>query len=289
MTPQLPSDVASLAPAFCRAPLASPHTAGVVGKVARYQARDIARSRWLAAYALFFALVTEALLRFAGGDARSILSLATVVLYVVPLVTLVFGTIYLYNAREFIELLLAQPVARGRLFSGLYVGLAVPLALAAMLGVGAPFLLHGLAAPGQGTMLGALLGVAVALTAVFTAIAFCIALWAEDRLKGLGTAIGVWMLGAIVYDGLVLAAVAAFADYPLERPMLALILANPIDLARVVMLLQLDVSALMGYTGAVFQQFLGGVTGTLIAAAALALWVAVPLALGLRTFRRKDF
>ncbi len=289
MTTQLIPEVASFAPALAGAGEPEVRPAGVIGKVARYQARDVARSRWLAAYALFFALVTEALLRFAGGDARSILSLATVVLYVVPLVTLVFGTIYLYNAREFIELLLAQPVDRGRLFSGLYLGLAIPLALAVVAGVGGPFLLHGLATPGQGTMLGALLGVAVALTGIFTAIAFCIALWADDRLKGLGTAIGVWMLGAIVYDGLVLAAVAAFADYPLERPLLVLILANPIDLARVVMLLQLDVSALMGYTGAVFQQFLGGLTGTLAAAAALALWLAAPLALGLRTFRRKDF
>jgi Cu-processing system permease protein len=260
-----------------------------LAKVAWYQARDVAGSRWLIAYALFFAIVTEALLRFAGGDARAILSLASIVVYVVPLVTVVFATIYLYNAREFIELLLAQPVRRGGLFGGLYLGLAMPLALAVAVGIGAPFVLHGLAGPGQGAMLGALFGTGIALTAIFTAIAFCIALWAEDRLKGLGVAIGIWMLGAILYDGLVLAAVAAFADYPLERPMLALILANPIDLARVVMLLQLDVSALMGYTGAVFQQFLGGPAGTVTAAAALLAWLAAPLALGLSTFRRKDF
>lgn len=263
--------------------------AGVSIRVALFQARDVARSRWLAAYAVFFALATEALLRFAGGGARTILSLAGIVLYVVPLVTLVYGTIYLYNAREFIELLLAQPVKRGQLFGGLYAGLAIPLALAVAAGAGVPFLLHGPAEPHQGAMLGALLGVGTALTAIFTAIAFCIALWIEDRLRGLGTAIGVWMLAAILYDGLVLAVVAAFADYPLERPMLVLVLANPIDLARVVLLLQLDVSALMGYTGAVFQQFLGGARGTLVATAALALWLGVPLALGRRAFGRKDF
>ena len=290
MTAPLTPELAPRAPAIQRADEQSRRRpAGVIGRVAWYQARDVARSRWLAAYALFFALVTEALLRFAGGDARTILSLASVVLYVVPLVTLVFGTIYLYNAREFIELLLAQPVERGRLCSGLYLGLAVPLALAVAVGAGAPFLLHGLTEPGQGATLLALLGVGVALTAIFTAIAFCIALWVEDRLRGLGTAIGVWLLAAIIYDGLVLAVVAAFADYPLERPMLALILANPIDLARVVMLLQLDVSALMGYTGAVFQQFLGGATGTLVAAGALALWFAIPIALARHTFRKKDF
>jgi Cu-processing system permease protein len=258
-------------------------------KVAWYQARDVMRSRWVLTYGVFFAIVTEARLRFAGGDARAILSMTSIVLYLVPLVTVVFGTICLYHAREFIELLLAQPVRRGGVFGGLYLGLAAPLALALVSGICVPLLWHGGMAPGEGPALAALLGAGVALTAIFTAIAFCIAMRVEDRLKGVGVAIGVWMLGAILYDGLVLAVVAAFADYPLERPMLALMLTNPIDLARIVVLLQLDVSALMGYTGAVVQQFLGGATGTLAAAAALIVWFTAPVLFGLRTFRRKDF
>ena len=263
--------------------------AAVVMKVARYQARDVLRSRWLALYGVFFLAVTEGLLRFTGGDARAILSIASIVLYVVPLVTLVFATVYLYGAREFIELLLAQPVDRRRLFFGLYLGLSVPLAAALLIGVSAPFVAHGFDDPAQRGMLAALLGAGVALTMIFSAVAFCIALWCEDRLKGLGAAIGVWMLCAIVYDGLVMAIVAAFANYPLERAVLALTVANPIDLARVTLLLQLDVSALMGYTGAVFQQFLGGALGTLVAAGALSLWIVAPITLGLRAFQRKDF
>jgi Cu-processing system permease protein len=168
------------------------------------------------------------------------------VLYVVPLVALVFGTVYLYNAREFIELLLAQPVNRRGLFFGLYGGLAIPLVLGSAAGMAAPFLAHGFHDPARRAMLAALLGAGAALTLIFTAVALCLAFRCEDRLRGLGAAIGVWMLGAIVYDGLVMALVAASSDYPLERPMLALTLANPIDLARVTLLLQLDVSALMG-------------------------------------------
>ena len=261
----------------------------VARTVARFQARDVMRSRWLLAYAAFFWIATEGLLRFAGGDARALLSLASVVLYVVPLVALVFGTVYLYNAREFTELLLAQPVHRRALFLGLYGGLTGPLCAAIVAGIGTPFALRGGAAAGQPAMLASLMGAAVALTLVFTAIAFCIALACADRLRGLGTAIGVWMVGAIVYDGLVMAAVAAFDGHPLERPMLALTLANPIDLARVTLLLQSDVSALMGYTGAVFQQFLGGAVGTLTAVAALLLWIIAPAWLGMRAFATKDF
>ncbi|MEO7456910.1 MAG: ABC transporter permease subunit [Gemmatimonadaceae bacterium] len=260
----------------------------LAGTVAKFQARDVVRSRWLAAYVAFFWIVGEGLLRFTGGDARAVLSLGSIVLYVVPLVTLVFGTIYLYNAREFTELLLAQPVDRRSLYFGLYGGLTGPLCLGVVLGTTMPFLMRG-GAGADPAVLALLCGTAVALTLAFAAIAFCIALACTDRLRGLGAAIGVWMLCAVVYDGLVMATVAAFDGHPLERPMLMMTLANPIDLARVMLLLRLDISALMGYTGAVFQQWLGGNTGLLAASLALCVWIVTPAWLGLRAFSRKDF
>ena len=259
-----------------------------VRQVVKYQLRDVIRSRWLIAYALFFLLVTDALLRFGGGE-KALLSLMNVVLFIVPLVNVVFGTIYLYNAREFIELLLAQPVTRRQLYAGLYLGLTLPLALAFVVGIGVPFAMHGLGDAAQRGTLAALAGVGVALSLVFTALAFVIAGRTDDRARGLGAAIGVWLFSAVLYDGLVLVLAMLFGDYPIERPMLALMLTNPVDLARVLLLLRFDVSALMGYTGALFQQFFGGVGGSAIAAAALALWVAVPVGLGLRSFQKRDF
>jgi Cu-processing system permease protein len=258
-------------------------------KMVRYQARDVARSRWLAAYTLFFAAATEGLLRFAGGSAQALASVASVAMFVVPLATIVFGTVYLYNAREFIELVLAQPVRRRQLFAGLYLGLVLPLALGFVVGLGLPFALHGVDDPALRMPLATLIAVGVALTAIFTGIALLIAVRTDDRLRGLGAAIGLWLACSLLYDGVVLLLVAAFADYPLERPMIALMLANPVDLARVALLLQLDASALMGYTGAVLQRFLGTALGTATAAAALALWIAAPVTLGARAFRRKDF
>ena len=262
---------------------------GVARHVALFQARNVVRGRWILSYTTFFLLATEALLRFSGNRAGTILSLANIVLYVVPLVTLVVGSVYLYNAREFIELLLAQPVDRRRLFLGLYGGLTLPLALSICVGIAAPFLVRGFASTSDGILLLILLAVAIALTMSFSGIALAIALSCDDRLRGLTASIGVWLLGAVVYDAGILVVVAAFSDYPLERPMLALTLLNPIDLARVAIMLQLDVSALMGYTGAVFQQFLGGGTGLAVAFGCLALWVVVPVALGAHKFSRKDF
>ncbi|HEU4631531.1 MAG TPA: ABC transporter permease subunit [Gemmatimonadaceae bacterium] len=269
-------------------PLPTRGAATVALEVAGYELRNVARSRWLLAYALFFFLVTDALLRFGGGDGRALLSLVSVVLFVVPLVALVFGTTYLYDAREFTELLLAQPVGRGRLFAGLYLGLALPLSGALLAGVGLPFAWHGGADGAQLGTLGVLLACGVALTLAFVALAFLIAVRTDDKVRGLGAAVGLWLALSLLYDGLVLLGVALLADRAIERPVLTLMLANPIDLARVQLLLRFDAGALQGYTGAVFTQFFGG-AGAAVAAGALLLWVAVPVTLGLRAFRRRDF
>ena len=257
-------------------------------QIARYGVRDLVRSRWLASYAMFFAVATFGLLRFSDSETKALLSLVNVALLVVPLANIVFGTMYLYASREFVELLLAQPIRRGQLYAGLYLGLTVPVALAVIAGIGIPLALQG--ASGATLRVGLLLAaIAAVLSAVFTALAAVIAYRVEDRVRGLATAIGVWVLLALLYDAAVLLASVQFADYPLERPMVAAMLANPIDLARLLLLTRFDVAALLGYTGAVFQNFLGGTAGLLVAAGAVALWVVVPVLTGARLFHRKDF
>ena len=115
----------------------------IASRVLMYQLRDVSRSRWVIAYGLLFFGLTELLFRTAGGGDRVLLSLLNVVLLLVPLVSVLFGTLYLYSAREFIELLLAQPFERSAVFGGLFGGLVVPLSIAFIAGVGAPFAIHG--------------------------------------------------------------------------------------------------------------------------------------------------
>jgi Cu-processing system permease protein len=261
----------------------------LVGKLVRTQARDALRSRWIAVYTGFFFLLTEGLLRFSDSNAKAVLSVASASLMIIPLATLVLATIYVYNTREFTELLLAQPVRRSSLFTGLYLGLAIPTATGFIAGVGLPFLVRGGGEVAERGAVTALLAIGAALTFAFTAIAFCIALRVEDRLRGVGIALGVWLLVSVLYDGAVLTVVALFSDYPIERPLLGLMFANPVDLGRVLLLMRLDAAALLGYTGAVFERFFSGARGVAMASALLVLWICLPIAVGARQFRRKDF
>lgn len=261
----------------------------VTAKVAGYEIRDVIRSRWLIGYTFFFLVITDALFRFGGGGEKALLSLVNVVLFLIPLVAMVFTTVYLYAAREFIELLLAQPIRRRQVFTGLYIGLTLPLSLSFVAAVCIPFVLHrGITNTQPGTFL-ALLLAGIALTLIFTALAFLIVARTEDRLKGLGLAVASWLFLAVLYDGLVLLLISMLADHPIERPLLALMLANPMDLARVSLLLQFDVAALLGYTGAVMQKFFGRSIGVAVTSLALGVWVFAPFFAGMRAFQKKDF
>jgi Cu-processing system permease protein len=257
--------------------------------VLRFELQDLRRSRWLLGYTLCLFLLTEALLRFGGGGPRAVLSLMNVVLGVVPLVGIVFGTMYLYGSRSFIRFLLAQPVGRGPLFTGLYGGLALPLTAGFLLAVGLPFLWDGAGDGPFAASLIMLLAAGTLLTLIFTALAMLVSLKVNDRARGLGLAILVWLTATALYDAVIVLVGTAFSDASLELPLLGLTVLNPIDLARVAMLLRLDTAALMGYTGAVFERFFGSVLGMAVSVGALLLWWAAPLWAARRRFCRNDF
>jgi len=50
----------------------------------------------------------------------------------------------------------------------------------------------------------------------------------------------------------------------------------------------MDVSALMGYTGALYQDFFGSFMGMLFTTGVMFLWAVIPLIGALRTFKKKD-
>ena len=249
--------------------------------------RNVGRSRWLLVYAVILLGLTDLLFRFGGSGERVVLSLTNVILALVPLVGLVLGAMHVYQSREFIELMLAQPVSRRSLFTALYAGLALPLAGAYAVGVGLPLLWHGQLLDGAGGL--TLIVSGVALTLAFSALAFVLALRFEERATGLGATIVTWLLLVVVYDGALLFAVVTLDRWPIEIPAMIATLLNPVDLGRVLLLLQFDIGALSGYTGAIFERFMGGAVAMTIAIATLGLWILVPLGVGLRRFQRRDW
>jgi Cu-processing system permease protein len=254
-----------------------------MARVIKYIFYDILRTRFIILYTAFLLISTFAMFQLDTDANKVVLSLLNIVLMVVPLVSVVFTTIHFFNSYEFIELMLAQPINRRSIFLGEYLSVTISLCFSFITGVGVPCLLF---SAGQSAV--TLLFTGITLTLVFVSMAFLSSVLTRDKAKAIGIALMFWFYFALIYDGLLLWVVYTFSDYPLEKVTLSLIAFNPVDLARIIMLLQLDISALMGYTGAFYKEFFGSHTGMIFSTSILMLWIIIPLSIALRIFSKKD-
>ena len=251
--------------------------------LARFILYDILRNKIVIAYTLFLFIISMSMFQMEENSSKAMLSLLNIVLIVVPLVSLVFTTIHYYNSYEFIELMSSQPVSRTKILLSEFSGVSLSLLSSFFIGAVIPVLIYSPNATGL-----ALVFTGAALTLVFTSLAFLASVLARDKARGIGIALLLWFYFALIYDGLVMLILFSFADYPLEKLTLFLSALNPIDLGRIFIILKMDVSALMGYTGALYKDFFGGLWGMLFTISIMFFWIIIPLWLAVRRFRNKD-
>jgi Cu-processing system permease protein len=252
-------------------------------KILKYVIVDIVQKRIVLIYTLILLAISMSVFNLESNSSKGMLTLLNVVLIIVPLICIIFSTIYLYNSSEFIELLVSQPLKRRSIWLSLFLGLSISLFLAFFIGVGIPILIYH--ADATGLMM---IASGCILTVVFVSIAMLAGGRIRDKAKGIGLSILLWVYFSLIFDALLLFLLFQFQDYPLEKAMVVLSFFNPIDLSRIQILLQMDISALMGYTGAIFREFFGNSTGIIISFAGLATWILVPLIISLREFKSKD-
>jgi len=258
-------------------------------KILKYSFYDLMRSRWSYVYFAFYLLLGIVLLFLNNDLSKAVITLMNVIIILVPLIGTIFGVMYYYSSKEFTELLLAQPIKRSSIFLGQYLGVALSLSMSLIIGLGLPFIMYGIFKSSAIWDFSLLLITGTFLTLIFTALAFNIALYNENKIKGFGYAILLWLFMAVIYDGIFLMSLIAFEEYPLDTFSLIGSMANPIDLSRVLILLKLDISALLGYTGAIFQKFFGTNFGIIVSSAMLCIWVLIPTLLIQRKSNKKDF
>ncbi len=252
-------------------------------RLLKYVLLDILKNRMLLFYTLFLLATSFGLFSMSGDSMKGIASLLNIVLLVSPLLSLIFSTIYFYNSYEFIELLSAQPIQRKTILYSQYWGLCISLIVALVVGLGIPLFIF---APGKAAL--SLLLVSCGLTMAFVSLALLAAVLTRDKARGIGLSLLLWFYFTFIYDAMMLMIMFAYIDYPMETITLTMISLNPIDLARVIVLLQLDVSALMGYTGALLQELFSSGKGVLLASTVMLIWILAPLKLAVRLFNKRD-
>lgn len=258
-------------------------------KIFKYTFYDMIRNRWLISYTLFYLILTVGLLSINNDFTKVIISLSNISLILAPLVGILYGVIYYYSSAEFLNFLLVQPLSRVSIFTGFSLSIALSLAMSVTFGMGLPLIFYGVLASKEIGIFLLVMVMSTLLTIIFALISLWIGLRNNNRIKGFGSAIFLWLFFAVIYDGLSLLLLLLFREYPLESLTLGLIATNPIDLARILIIMNLDVSAVMGYTGAVLQDFLGNTNGAILIVCVLSLWMVVPFLFNLRIASRKDF
>lgn len=254
-----------------------------MNKIIKYVIADILRNKIVLVYTVFLLAASFTVFSLEDNSTKGLLSLLNIILIVVPLVSIIFSTIYIYNSAEFIELLVSQPLKRKSIWLSLFAGLAGSLSIAFFIGAGIPVIIY------QANMIGfTMILTGIFLSIIFVAIALLATVKTRDKAKGIGAAIMLWIYFSLLFDGLVLFLLFQFADYPMEKPMIAISALNPIDLSRILILLQLDVSAMMGYTGAVFKDFFGTYTGLIFSFSVLLFWIILPVWYSTHKFNTKD-
>lgn len=252
-------------------------------KLIKYVVYDILRNRILLGYTLLLLTVSLSLFNLEDDAAKATLSLTNLILIIIPLVSIIFSTIHFYNSYEFIELLVAQPLNRRTILLSQYFGVSISLLAAFFVGIGIPVLLYNAGATGFVLLLSGML-----LTQIFVSIAFWASVITRDKAKGIGLSLMIWFYFSLIYDGLILFFLFSFNDFPLEKPILALTCLNPVDLGRILILLKMDISALMGFTGALYKDFFGSGFGLIFSIVVMSIWIIVPMFFAVRIFNKKN-
>lgn len=267
--------------------------------IAVWEFRAVGRARWSGVFAVVLAALALSLSYFGMfhtgfggfvGFVRTATSLLSVVTLVLPLVALAVGSLMFSGEREEQHLILVQPVTRSEVMLGRYLGVAAALTASTLGAFGAAGVVIALRAGTEGWLRYAgVVGLSVLLVAISLGVGVLLGVTSRDRGRALGGAIALWGLLVVLYD-LVAMGVSVVLSGEVVRPLLlSMVVANPVDLVRVLGLLLIGARASLGAPGAVLSATLAGTGGWVVLPLAMGMWLVLPLFMACRSYEQQDY
>ncbi|MHB8075818.1 ABC transporter permease [Desulfosporosinus fructosivorans] len=268
--------------------------------VAEKELLESMRSRWLITFTIIFGLLAL-LISFFGlsgmgvggyqGFNRVTASLLNLVLYLLPLIALVIGSSTIAGEKEVgsLHVLLTQPVSKSEVIIGKFLGLGFALMASILAGFGSAGVVI---AWKTGTLnildYLAFVILSIVLTLIFLSMSLLISVVTTRRSQAVALAILVWFFTILVYDFLAIG-IASLQQVTVVVPLLlTLLLLNPADMVRVLVILKLGGEETFGPTLAALTRMMGSGSGELLLGMVLLLWLFGPLALSVWLFSRKQ-
>jgi Cu-processing system permease protein len=274
--------------------------ASAIAQVAKLELKIQLRTRWMLGFGILFAALVMGVsyygLTVLGYEAefqdfyRTTVTMLNLVLIMIPVVALVACGQSLCGDPGYFEFLASQPVRRSDILLGKVAGLFVALTVMTVFGFGLGGLVVAVKTHSEGVWKYFIfVGASLTLGLVFVSLSAMLSILANRRPVAIVTALILWIFFLLVYDFIVLS-ISYHVDEAYLRKMLYFsLIGNPIDMARVVVLMAVGGEAALGAAGAGLLRMFGGTVLSAISAAALfLLWVAVPLGIASLVFRRQD-
>lgn len=268
--------------------------------IAAKEIRDGLRNRWIAATIVLLAALALALY-FLGsaptGTVKasaldiSVVSLASLTVYLIPLIALMlsFEAFVGEFERGTMLLLLTYPVARWQVVAGKFIGHVAILAMAILVGYGSVAIMIAMTADGntQGWQAYlAMMASSLLLGSIFIGLGYVVSVLVRERATAAGAAIGLWLVFVVLYDLVLLGVLLADKGQAIGEQLVAmLMLINPTDAYRIFNLTASEgVSQMAGMTGLVVAG--GSNSATMIAV--MCVWAILPLVLTAVLFQRRE-
>lgn len=257
------------------------------------------RNKWTLIFAIVFGALVVSISYFgmmAEGFAgmqnftRTSASILNLVLYLVPLVALVMGTLSFTGDKGATELLYSQPVLRSEVQLGKLLGVFWSITLSTLIG----FAVAGAIVVAESGVAGlaryaSFVLLALALALVFLCLAVLIATLNQRKAKAFGMALFVWFFLVLFYDLLALGGTLLLKGKAANAFLFFSLFGNPVDMVRVAALIILDGVTIFGAAGAALLRFLGGKTiSVLLLLTGLTMWVVIPFWVAQRMLNRQD-
>ncbi len=271
----------------------------LISRIARQELLVNIRNKWTVIFAAVFGLLIVGISYigiiaegFSGMQnfTRTSASMLNLVLYIVPLVALIMGTLSFTSDRGTTELLFSQPVFRGEVLLGKILGLFFSLSLSMFVG----FIVSGgiiVSVTGTEGLMQYILFVVLSLllALVFIVMAVLIVTTNRRKSRSFGISLFAWFFFVLFYDLIVLGISMLFKGQTANYILFLSLFGNPVDMVRVASLIILDNVSIFGAAGAALLRFLGGsILSVILLVGSLIVWIGIPLAWSHRMLNRQD-
>jgi Cu-processing system permease protein len=200
------------------------------------------------------------------------------------------GTLSFTSEKSASELLFAQPVSRGEILLGKFLGLFASIFTATLIGFGLAGVIIAATAGGEGAWrYPAFVGFSLLLALIFLSLSALISTICRRKTRAFGVALSAWFFFVLFYDLLVIGGTFLFKERTANTLILGSLFGNPVDMVRVASLMTLNGKDIFGVGGAALLRFLGGETSSLVVLiVVLSLWVVAPLIAAQRLLKHQD-